>query len=309
MEKSKTKADTAVQLITVNEIELQERIKHFDKSIAISENYVPIVSRYLSFLDRVQDSTKTGEELLPQCVFSYVENLIEAVNVNNKNFIFSKPISCGSFKEGVKIRHADEFDFTVILKSIDARYLDIEQSKLPQIKPKNENSLEPRVYYEVFFKDNTESKEMERKWLVWTKDCEHCKTAHGHKAGCGTCNRKQLSASAVQGEFYKMVSDVLHKDGASVFRSGPAVSFFLQVPNRRLDIKIDLTLAISTSWPNLSSETVLNSWVAGKIASCYLVPANDFWRISFSDYESERIKASSDEDKKCFRAIKVKNFL
>ena len=252
-------------------------------------------------------------------------------------------ISCGSASEGVKVRIANEFDwiFEVFQESLNPGNVFLDQIHLETCLTRNCHSeVYERSFFRITFQRDTPDYS---RWsdLMKCKECmsvKECKEIHqGIRYLCPRAVQCAL-ASAVDNSLSLVatnrrterhessspvemgsVSNANPLQQCMVRRNGPAVSCYtksqlLEYPGL---VKIDLTFGIpicrtnSQAWPlDYFKDIRLGEHVladCGTMEKCHLIPAGDYWKVSFVPYEKDRMIDLLQEDNKkyCFQAIKV----
>ena len=262
------------------------------------EKYISYITRYLRFLDRKQSCDKKGENDIPRAVEQKVNQLVSSIQVesrgSDKVLHYDQYEMCGSYAEKVKVSHFDEFDYVIPItvvsgdNKINGQEVTFEKVEFPQTKP-SESEYKQKGFFKIFMQES----------LMTTLGLRNCGGIEKH-------GKRELLAAKVQGVYMAKVGRSNEMAGTLVKASGPAVTVYFKAKEKGFPISIDLTFAIKKLTPS-RHEFEINKDV-GEVEYCYFVPAHDFWRMSFSNKETEKVRGLEEEEKRCLRSLKVGMF-
>ena len=277
--------------------------KYYNEEQNRPEKYISYITRYLRFLDRKQSCDKKGENDIPRAVKQKIKQLIESIQADHESqflgkssgidkvFYFDEYEMCGSYAEKVKVSHFDEFDYVIPItvvsgdNKINRQEITFEEVELPQTKP-SESECTQKGFFKIFMEES----------LMTTLGLGNCGGIEKH-------GKRELLAAKVQKAYTGKVGRSKEMAGTLVKASGPAVTVYFKAEEKGFPISIDLTFAIKKMEPFPPGVELKGG--LGKVEYCYFVPAHDFWRMSFSNKETEYIRDLEEEEKRCLRSLKV----
>ena len=272
--------------------------KYYNEEQNRPEEYISYITRYLRFLDRKQNCDKKGENDIPTAVEQKVNQLVSSIQVesggSNKGLHYDQYEMCGSYAEKVKVSHFDEFDYVIPItvvsgdNKINGQEVTFEKVEFPQTKP-SESGYKQKGFFKIFMQES----------LMTTLGLGNCGGIEKH-------GKRELLAAKVQKAYTDKVGRSKEMAGTLVKASGPAVTVYFKVEEKGFPISIDLTFAIKKMEPFPPGVELKGG--QGKVEYCYFVPAHDFWRMSFSNKETENIRGLKEEEKRCLRSLKVGMF-
>lgn len=297
----------------VEEINQEKRAqRHLEGSLFLSRLIRHIGQRESGFRSKAEDVANAVER--------FVKKMVEQGVGRRYTRYTGKLRKCGSYYEGVKVKQPNEFDYLYELDSdvLNKNTLRMVHQKPQTFKPHKSESIRPRSYYKLFFRDRVPPE--------W-REC---------------CDNKEISVRELQLDFRRKVleiaeyMEVIREHENCITTQGPAVTLYArfetsnsfqllfdshenysELHGNDIIIKIDISLAIrlvresDQLWPldgcddiSLDEEVVQEE---GTVDFCHLVMAGDFWRLSFCLHESAHIFSASKEQlgkKHVFQALK-----
>ncbi|XP_013418578.1 uncharacterized protein LOC106179482 [Lingula anatina] len=297
----------------------------------------PFLNRYISYVDTYEARLLKDAEDVEERVRSYLNteildklNRSQSGNISSNLMLNFELMPAGSFYEGVKVKHANEFDYLLvpfIEDTASKRRIEIgskltmTRNSLPTIK----NIRDRPVQHLSYFSLGTNDHEVERALRSLT--------------GASTGGNGKISARNVTEGLRAMVCEALGCGNSnSVTTKGPAVTLYLSCPGTQENglylrclgreigragiqypVKVDLTLALKVEVPlqyfdegdNKTKIVELNELTARRrhdltkqIRHCFFVTAGDFWQCSFSYHQTYIIRETAEENQSGLRAIK-----
>ena len=292
-------AESGAQNSTTDSILLRatdiDRQKYYDKEQNRPQKYISYITRYLRFLDRKQSCDRKGENDIPLAVEQKIMQLIASIQGetggSDKVLYYDEYEICGSYAEKVKVSHFDEFDYVIPItvvsddNKINGQEITFEEVKIQQTKP-SESDFTQKGFFKIFMPES----------LMTTLGLGDCGGIEKH-------GKRELLAAKVQDVYKAKVRLSEEMAGTLVKVSGPAVTVYFKAEEKDFPISIDLTFAIKKLKPS-PIEFELKTGI-GEVEYCYFVPAHDFWRLSFSNKETEYIRGLEEDEKRCLRSLKV----
>ena len=333
----KTKLSEMLWIFNENELKtaFSDIIEREEKLVERTQRSI-FIKRLIRYWSRERAALMQGSNGVKVFVTEYVNNLsFNIAKLEPKFSTKDQPHLVGSVAEGAKIIAPDEFDFLYVL-DVQNENLNIRHIRPDTFKPRTNNDIFPVMYFKLKFKqipDKWKSKKNDTSDPVDYQDV--------------------LNARKMQEQFQntmKKMFKILDEKEPTMSLNGPSVTLKIRLspearknlevlnasaehiqgavagnPNdkrhktlknmQRMVAKIDLTLAIpiskSSLLPHLKESD--REKLPTENEAFYLVPSGDFWRLSCSHLETDKMVSLLNNHSKgdCFQALKVgeKNFI
>ena len=254
--------------------------------------------------------------ILLRHVVQFVEQLNnEAAALDTRDIFKAIPELSGSMANGVHTDSSD-CDFMVILTNSDEWMRNatlcpttpLTAKRRRQVYPE-ESNLKAKSFFHIRVPEDIAGNLETFVKCATCKDPDDCSSTHQ--------GDRYLCARTFRTRYEQLISESSQSDShdnklEKILSRGPAVTVHRKFDARELVIDMVLGIEItneSNIWPfdggvpglTLRHDTRMY------MNRCHLIPAGDYWQLSFAIYEKEIMKTLMPEQKMCLRFLKVRN--